>query len=1015
VISRRKLLKMAAEAAAAHQFGSLTTLRTLNSKVQTPNSLVPADKGLSPKWINGLRERGTPTVYSGEALEHIGMPIGGIGCGQVYLSGDGRLWHWDIFNQLGESDMAGVTNGLHYKEPMKVVSPFQIAFGAEIAPNELLPLDSSQFRTEFMGRYPIGEVKYTDGNGMRPFEITLEAFSPFIPLNADDSGLPVAILTYTIKNNSGAPLAMAIGGALENPACFQSRSRRPVRLNDGHGTNYIHFSASDQPSPRPSPRPDIVFEDFEKPIYEGWRVEGTAFGPGPIEIAKIPKYQGDVRGIGKRVANSHNVRAGEDVAGGDAHIGTLTSREFLIERHFITFLIGGGNDPGKTGMLLFVDGVLIERATGHDSNAMREWAWDVRGYEGKNARIEIIDIIGGPWGNVGIDQIVFTDLPAQSAAHLEEEADYGTFAVGLLTPAKSEFPFEEFIGTRVEMKAGESKQVTFVVAWHFPNVNRQQLGSLERHDSFKRHYASRFKDAIEVFQYVEKNFERLNHETRLWTRTWYDSTLPYWFLDRTMANTSTLSTSTCYRFDDGRFYGWEGVYCCPGTCTHVWHYAQAVARLFPELERDTRERVDYGIAYHPDGALGHRAEAWQDPATDGQCGTILRVYREHQMSVDDAFLKRIWPRVKKSVEYLIAQDPNLDGVLEGAQFNTLDATWYGKIAWISSLYVAALRAGEAMANEMNDPEFAKKCGAIATAGSKHISTELWNGEYFIQKVDPRFPKAINTNDGCHIDQVFGQSWAHQLGLPRVLPEEKTRTALHSLYRYNYAPDVGTYRSAMKDIGGGRWYALPGEPGLLMCTWPKGGASKAAGEGQANWAVGYFNECMSGFEHQVAGHMMREGLVDEGLIVERAIHDRYKASKRNPYNEIECSDHYARAMASYGVFLAACGFNCHGPHGRLSFDPKISPENFKAAFTCATGWGSYSQKIVGDRMTCEIAVQHGRVRLQELELGLAAGWHAAKVDDKFSAKQEGRMLLLTPKKPINLVADETLSVRVVRNL
>ena len=202
-----------------------------------------------------------------------------------------------------------------------------------------------------------------------------------------------------------------------------------------------------------------------------------------------------------------------------------------------------------------------------------------------------------------------------------------------------------------------------------------------------------------------KNLTRLERETRLWHQTWYDSTLPYWFLDRTFANASILATSTCHRFRNGRFYGWEGVGCCAGTCTHVWHYAHAVARLFPELERILREQVDYapGIGYDPKtGIISHRAEEPVGPAVDGQAGNILRAYREHQMSADPAFLKRLWPRVKASLEYLIRHDPNSDGLLEGAQHNTLDAEWFGKVPWLSSLYIAALAAGEAMARELGD-------------------------------------------------------------------------------------------------------------------------------------------------------------------------------------------------------------------------------------------------------------------------------------------------------------------------
>jgi len=127
--------------------------------------------------------------------------------------------------------------------------------------------------------------------------------------------------------------------------------------------------------------------------------------------------------------------------------------------------------------------------------------------------------------------------------------------------------------------------------------------------------------------------------------------------------------------------------------------------------------------------------------------------------------------------------------------------------------------------------------------------------------------------------------------------------------------------------------------------------------------------MSGFEHQVAAHMMAEGMIAESLVLTRVINDRYHGAKRNPFNEIECSDHYARAMASYGTFLNTCGYEYHGPKKYLAFSPKFLPERFKAAYTTAEGWGSYEQIQGVDGLKSQLSVAHGKLQL----LTFAVGW------------------------------------------
>jgi non-lysosomal glucosylceramidase len=959
--------------------------------------LIPRDKKLRPEWVASLTARGAATVYkkSRGELRFIGMPIGGICAGGLYIGGDGKLWLWDIFNAnqngilprnvrwagFGPEQNVDPQNGANYVSPAAPHSPLEQGFALKVN-GKVRPLEARGWEEiAFVGEYPLATVTYTDP--ACPIEVTLNAYSPFIPLHADDSGLPVTLCEWTLHNTTDHPVAAEIGGWLEN-ACslFTAPPGSGSRVNEVRqvkGATLIASHLDRTPPERPVvARPDLPLIDFDRPTYGDWKVEGDAFGAGPIERSAIPGYQGDVGGEGKRIVNSHASAPGSSIAEKDSRIGKLTSPPFTLYRKFLSFYIGGGKNIEEVGLRLIVDGKTVRRAAGRDDNRMQKEVFELSEFVGKPAIIEIYDNGRGGWGNIGVDQIVQTDHPRVETP-LEAEHDFGTMALMLLgegkaaaavipdnlfeaaTTSSARRPVgEKLIGgiTRsVRLAAHASQTVTFAIVWHFPNSRLAVPDA-----AGGNYYAHRFPDAAAVAAYLAQEHARLARETRLWHTTWYDSTLPHWFLDRTFANTSILATTTAHRFATGRFWGWEGIGCCWGTCTHVWHYAQAVGRVFPELERYTREHVDFGAAFHAqNGEIGYRGEG-TGPAVDGQCGRILGVYREHQMSADDAFLKRIWPSVRKGIEFLMHHDSNGDGLLDGAQENTLDAAWYGKIAWISSLYAAALRAGEEMATETGNADFAALCRRKFEQTRQAIETELFNGEYFIQKPEPGHEKSLGTYQTCHIDQVHGQSWAWQVGLGRVLDREKTLSALKALYAYNFTPDVGPFRLKNK---AGRPYAIAGDGGLIMSSNPK--ELHDAFGNVADWQFGYFNECMSGFEHQAASHMIAEGLVQEGLAVTRAIHDRYHASRRNPYNEIECSDHYSRAMASYGSFLTACGFEYHGPKGHLGFAPRLTPDDFRAPFTTAAAWGTFAQKRTGKILKADIILRYGHLKLNRLTL------------------------------------------------
>jgi non-lysosomal glucosylceramidase len=922
-------------------------------------ALVPADKGFDPAWVTGLTARGVPDVAKGEELSYIGMPVGGLCCGQVYLAGDGRLWHWDVFHQLG----GGNGGGPHYAKPMPVESPISQGFQIEIGGERHELRAGDDLDVEFETRYPIGVVRY----GHPKLGIELQAFSPFIPLETDDSSMPLTVMRYTLTNPTSQTVSGTLSGWLKNPVGdFLGQSARMSKrqsTESSPGFTLLECFAEPNDEATKDRRSDIDYEEFEGDSYAPWTVEGDAFGTRPFRYDELPDRKKPIVPHGKSFVNSHESRHGEDSEKADSYVGKLTSPEFTVSRRYVNFFIGGGNHPGLECINLVIGGKVVRSETGRDANPMRAAFFDTAELQGQTAHLEIVDNFRGGWGHITVDSIVFSDTAAADIP-VEQLADFGSMCLGVLEHGTVD---EQSVGVEFSLRPNEKRTITFFLTWFFPNLTDAEpfLGRLEEFPKIKRHYARRYRSARDVARDFQARSAHLVGKTMDFAETWYDSSLPHWFLARTLIPVDCLATATSYRFDDDRFYAWEGVYCCAGTCQHVWNYAQASARLFPELERHTREFTDYGIAYQPDGTLFYRAEYDHRMAHDGQAGTIIRTFREHTMTPDTKWIERIWPRVKNSIRRLMKEDSNHDGILDTWQYNTLDDAWAGKISWISSMYLASLRCGAEMARDLGDLEFAQELEARVAKGAVSVMDQLYDGEIFVMKRDPAHPESVGTGPGCHIDQVFGDSLLHQVGLDPVLPRPAVRGALKALFKYNFAPNAGDYRNRMQAVlRGGRWYAMPGEAGLLMTTFPKGGAIESQGKGRNSVFVGYFNECMNGFEYQAAAHMIAESLLTEGLAVVRTLHKRYGPSKRNPYNEIECSDHYARSMASYGAFLTMCGFRWYGPRRHLAFAPKL-PGDFRAPFVTGDGWGTVSL----DNGRAELKVRHGRLRVKTLDVPL----------------------------------------------
>lgn len=143
-----------------------------------------------------------------------------------------------------------------------------------------------------------------------------------------------------------------------------------------------------------------VFADFEGTSYGNWTVTGEAFGTGPAS-GTFPAQQ-EVNGfIGRSFINSY--------LNGDATTGKMVSPEFIINKRFINFLIGGGMGSGLK-MSLYVDGneVLFSKSL-QNQETLRWEGWDVNEWIGKTAHIEILDDATQGWGHILVDHIVFSN------------------------------------------------------------------------------------------------------------------------------------------------------------------------------------------------------------------------------------------------------------------------------------------------------------------------------------------------------------------------------------------------------------------------------------------------------------------------------------------------------------------------------------------------------------------------------------------------------------------------------
>lgn len=511
------------------------------------------------------------------------------------------------------------------------------------------------------------------------------------------------------------------------------------------------------------------------------------------------------------------------------------------------------------------------------------------------------------------------------------------------------------LAARFELGPGETAEIRVLLGWHFPNryVNFQQFGPPRPEWGSSRfylgnHYARDYADAAHVVTDVAGRWDQLTAATQRWAEVLIRADFSETEREHLAAQAAYLRSPTCFRAADGTFFGFEGVLgasttmwngrfggSCPLNCTHVWNYAQALAALFPELEQDMR-RTEFEVMQHATGYLPHRviAPTWlpqlwdvpiggpSDPALDGMLGCVLKTWREAKRAGGVEEVRRWWDRLGLLMEYISAAwDPDDTSMLHGVQPSTHDIDLAGLNSFMGSLWIAATAAMAEMAQVMGDDGARHRWRTLSDRAARAYDAALFTGQQYRQVLEPGDPTEYQWGDGVLSDQLIGAWWAELLGLDIALPDEHVRTALRSVVEHNFKESFAGFTH------GYRVFADADDAGTVICSWPFGGRPEVP--------TRYADEVWTGGEYQLAAHCQFVGLHEEADRVLTALWNRYDGRRRNPYNEIECGDHYARAMAGWSVIDAKAGYRFDACRGVLTVDER--PDASWPLLT-GTGWG-----------------------------------------------------------------------------
>ncbi len=870
-----------------------------------------------------------PTLHPATAIS--GVPLGGIGTGSVEVRADGYFHEWMIFNlgpwasdgpvQLGTPpDMGPGALAFFVRTEEEGAAPRVRRLGTRGDQEDLYSLSWAKNveAIEYDAAYPTVRLRYVDGT--LPVAVSATLFSPVVPHDARTSGTPGFNAVFTVKNPSRRRVRVALLARLQNPLAWGAADRQ-LKLDvaqDG-GTTYLTMR-TDADLPQPSTVGSL-----------GLSVTG---------------------GEASWIAGDFGQYVGNGFWGG-------------IFASFLKDFRDGGRlpslppQPSPAALLQLTDEQIAALPPADKQATARQ----LRGYASFAA--------------------LFDRYRRVEGAGVESDAALGRYLVharrwldALAGRGRKGASWgDAALASSVELAPGEEREVRFTLGWHFPH-HLSPTGADLGHA-----YEQWFADAEAVSRFLVANHAEHREATFAFAQALAGTTLGAELAEAWAAQLTTLVKSTWWN-RDGQFAVWEGLGCCGFQTMDVSYQGSgSIIALFPELQQ---RQLEMSAAFQrADGRVPHfftpdfsRVDNSFD-RVDMNPQFVLMVCRDWLWRGDRDYLTTLWPHVSRAIANTALLDTDGDGLPDkDTRLNTYD-NWdfFGTPAYISSLWLASLKAGARLADEMGDQASAAQWREWLRKGAAAFDAKLWNGEYYSLWVDgPR------RDECCMSDQLSGEWYTQLMGLGQSLPRERVVAALRAVVAHNFTP----------------------EQGLINASYPAGAQARFPTfenpQASGNW---------TGIEYAFASMLMDFGLVEEGVAVVRAVADRYARAGRI-WNHEECGDHYYRAMCSWTTLLAATGFKVDAPRGELTVAPVMRVPEVRAPWVSATAWGEFTQSARRFELSCRT----GTMAIRRLRLNLAGRRLGARLDGRHvgcTVSDDNGYRVLDFSTPLALGAGSVLAV------